>query len=296
MMNSTPFLDAFRKNFYLSEHFALFCQNITGRGVSRTEIAGTRVPVLKKLNVAVGAYSSEVRSQLRKHGISYMAVLPKINAKEKSPSLFEYAVLHKKSYDEAAGNYAKSFRTPLRNGKKYRHTMRIVRGVDEEILSRVFPIYETHMKRLNSWVFPRSLFEQYMAMPDSLLFLLEYEGEIVAYMFCCENAENLYCSFGGGNPLCYQYKGTNKVYDELIRYACGKGLNVHLGFGVKGAGYNVFKEKAGAVNYKCDRFPRRNRFFRSYLWLLNFKTTGRALRYLSGKYPRRIVYYAMPIT
>jgi hypothetical protein len=233
---------------------------------------------------------------MKKNKISFMRVLPEINNRSKKSSFFEYAVLHKKSYDLAVKNYAGSFKDALKQGKKYIHTTKIIKEYDEKVVGKVYDIYVSQMKRLNSFVFSVSFFKHFLESPSSMMFLIEYEEKIIAYSFCFEYKDNLYASVGGGNHNYFNLRPVNKLYDELVRYACGNNFNLHLGMGEKDAGFNLFKEKAGAVNYKCERFPDDEKVLKLFVPLLKLKIVGNILQYMSKKNPEKIIYMNMPFT
>ena len=198
-----------------------------------------------------------------------MRVLPQINNQNKSPSFIEYAIFYKKKYEEAVKNYKRSFSDALRQGEKYLHTTRIIKEYDKKLINKVYGVYTSQMKRLNSAIFPLSFFEHLMKSPSSLLFILEHKENIIAYSFCFQYKDNLYASIGGGNPDFFKLRSANELYNELIKYSCENNLNIHFGIGEKDAGFNLFKEKAGALNYKCERHPNDEWMIKMLMLFLN---------------------------
>lgn len=279
----------FKNNFYLTKEFAEFCSKVTGR-VLRKELG---VFVLKDKAVAISNYDSKQRNWFKKNKIHYMAVLPKLN--KMNPSYMEYSIFHKKPYESAFKNYKKSFRKHLKQGRKFPYKVKIIRKPDKEVLDKVYPNYVKLMKRHNSYIFPRSFFREYLGMPSSLLFLVGCKDDVAAYSFCFENKDNLYTSFGGGNPKYFKYRCVNVLYDERIRYACKKKLNIHSGMGVCGSGYDRFKGDAGIEHYKCERFPDDTRTLKFINFLIKLKPTGWLLWLLSGMFPKKTIYTVIPI-
>ena len=283
---------AFKNNFYLTEEFAEFCSKVTEIDFVKQE----RIFILKNKVIAISNHDSKLKNKFRKDNLNYMTVLPKLNKEDKSPSFVEYSLFLKKSYESAFKNYKKSFRKQLRQGKEHPFTVRMIRKPDEGVLDDVYSIYVKQMKRHNSYILPKSFFVEYMKLHSSLLFLIEYDKDLVAYSFCFENRDNLYTSFGGGNPRYFKYRCMNVLYDSRIKYACKKGLNIHAGMGMYGSGYNRFKGDAGAVNYKCERFPEDTKKLKLAVWLSNCKLVGLFCCLLSRLFPKKLVYTIMPFT
>jgi len=284
------FSGAFKKNIYLTKEFAEFCNKVTGADL----VKKNGFFILGNKAVAISNYDSKQRRWFKKNKINYMAVLPKLN--KINPSFMEYSIFSKKSYEAAFKNYKKSFRKHLKQGRNFPYKIRIIKKLDEKILDKVYPVYVRLMKRHNSYIFPRSFFREYMKLPSSLLFLIEHRGVIAAYSFCFENKDNLYNSFGGGNPKYFKYRCVNVLYDERIKYACKRGMNIHAGIGVHGSGYNRFKADAGIEHYKCERFPDDAGKLRFAVWLSKCKLIGWIWCLLSKIFPKKLVYTIIPFT
>jgi len=69
-----------------------------------------------------------------------------------------------------------------------------------------------------------------------------------------------------------------------------------MGTGIHNSGYQLFKQNAGAVNYKTQRFPDNTRKLKISFQLLAFKLTGKILFIASKLFPKKIVFGQMPIT
>lgn len=252
--------------------------------------------VLKDKAVAISNYDSKVKSWFKKKKIHYMAVLPEVNKGSKNPSYMEYSIFYKKSYENAFKNYKKHFRNQVRQGRKHTYMVEMVRKCDEQLLDKVYLIYVKQMRRHNSFILPKSFFEEFIALPSSLLLLIKNKKDIMAYLFCIEYKDNLHASFGGGNPDYFECRCANLLYDELIKYACKKRLDIHFGIGEINSGYNRFKEEAGAVNYKCERFPDDSVKLKLAVLLSKCKFVGLVWHLLSIMFPKKLVYTIMPFT
>ena len=295
-MTINNFKQAFENNFYSSKEYANFCSKVTGIKINEKKMAGKNIYLLKNKNISLSNYSKKFCESLRKEKISYMAVLPEINNQAKKSSIIEYSIFHKKNYADTVKKYEKSFKRILKKSKKYLHEFKVLTNYDEKIILEIYEIYVKQMKKLNSFIFPKKFFQEFMKLKSSLLFIIEYEKKIMAYSFCFKNKDNLYASIGGGDSDFFKYKPINKLYDERIKYACKKNLNIHLGIGQKNSGYNKFKEDSGAINYKCERNPNDEFLLKIIMPFLKLKITGKILQILSKKYPEKIIYNAMPFT
>ncbi len=295
-MQSSEFEKAFENNFYLTREWADFCSKATGIKLAEKEISNQKIFLLKKKNISVSNYSDGMSEEMKKQKISFMRVLPQINRNAEKPSVIEYSLFHKKPYEEAARNYNRSFRKALRRGSRHKHTTKIIKGYDEKELKRVYRVYVSQMKRLNSAVFPISFFEHLIKCPSAMLFIIEHENKVMSYAFCFQYKGNLYDSIGGEDPKFFNLHASKKHYDELIKYACSNGLNIHFGIGKSGEGFSIFKETAGAVNYKCERHPNDEKLIQAMAPLLKLRITGSALRLASKKLHKKLIYTAMPFT
>ncbi len=293
---SNIFEQAFTNNFYLTKEYLHFCSKTTNIIIKEKYIENNKIITLKNKNPSINNYQEDFRLLMQQNNISYISVLPEINSNFKNPSFIEYSIIHKKPYEEIIKDYTNSFKNGLRNGRKYIHTISILHEVDKETLSKVYNIYNLQMKRHNSFRLPKTFFVEFMKCPSSLLFLIKYENDIIAYSFCFEYKDNLYRSIGGGNEKYFKYRCVNKLYDETIRYASRKNLNIHLGIGEHNSNYNNFKKNAGSICYKCERFPNDDNLLKLSLPFLRFKVTGFILNLLSKLMPKKITYLLMPFT
>ncbi len=296
IFDKEKFQEAFKHNFYLTEEWANFCSEVTGIKLTEENILGQRIFLLRQKNVSISNYNDKLADAMRNKRISFMRVLPEINSQSKKPSFVEYSLFLKKSYEEAVKNYKRSFRDALKQGKKYEHKLEISERADKKLIKDIYKIYIAQMRRLNSFVFPLSFLEELIKLPSSLLFVLRHDKRIIAYAFCFQYKDNLYASIGGGNPSMFKFRPSNKLYDELIKYACNNKLNLHLGIGEEGAGFSLFKEKAGALNYKCERYPNDEKMLAFFSPFLKFKLTGSLLFAVSKLFPSKIIYANMPFT
>ena len=290
------FTRAFEHNFYLQREWADFCSVTTKIPIQKQDIGNKAIYILKNKNISISNYPQSFCVEMMKKKISYSSVTPEINKKSNRPSFIEYSIFHKTTYDEALKNYRTSFFHGLREGKKFPHQVKIFRQPNDWLIKEIYGIYNDQMKRLNSFVFPLSFFEEFFKCPSSLLFTIEYDGRIIAYFCCFQYKDNIYSSIGGGNPRYFPYKCSNKLYDELIKYACQNNLNIHMGIGQYGSGYQKFKENAGAINYRMLRFPDYEKLLKLLFPLTTFRITGKILGLASKFFPRLIIYLLMPFT
>ena len=292
----SDFAAAFADNFYLTDDYAAYCSRITKIPPRKVVIQGRNYYLLKNKNIAVSNYCEALTGEFRKRKTAYLRVTPEINGLTSAPSLMEYSIFHSSSYEQAAARYRTSFRHGLREGRKFPHEVDIRRRPDDRTLDETYGIYLEQMKRHHSYILPRSLFKAFVDTPSAFLFLIRYGKNITAYFCCFEHRDNIYASMGGGDPRFFSTKCSNKLYDELIKYACQNGLNIHLGLGEYGSGYQQFKKNAGLICYKTERYPDTERWLRFAVPFLKFRLTGRVLALASALFPYRVAYYAMPFT
>lgn len=290
------FIQAFQHNFYLTQEYAIFCSQITKIPLKKQVIENQTIFTLKNKNISISNYSDTLCGKFRNKNISYLRVTSEINDKSDQPSLIEYSIFHKTTYEEAFKRYNTSFFHGLREGKKFPHKVKIIHQPNIQLIKKIYAIYTDQMKRRNSFIFPLSFFREFLKSPSSLLFIIEYETNIIAYFCCFEYEDNIYTSIGGGNPRYFSYRSSNKLYDEIIKYACHNKLNIHMGIGEHGSGYQKFKQNAGAINYKTERFPDDEKLMKLVFPLLKFKLTGSVLSVLSKLFPHLIPYLIMPFT
>jgi hypothetical protein len=69
-----------------------------------------------------------------------------------------------------------------------------------------------------------------------------------------------------------------------------------MGTGIYNSGYQLFKQNAGAISYKTQRFPDNTRKLKISFRMLDFKLTGKILFVVSKLFPKKIVFGQMPIT
>jgi hypothetical protein len=290
------FKQSFEHNFYLTEEYAGFCSKISNIPLQKRIVAGQVIHTLKNKNVAISNYSDELCHEFKKKKITHLRVTPEINDLAPRPSLMEYSIFYKTTYEEAFKKYRTSFFHGLREGKKFPHQVRVVRQPDRRLIEGIYRIYESQMKRHNSYLFPLGFFDTFLASPSALLFLIEYQQQVIAYFCCFQHHDNIYASIGGGNPLYFSYKSSNKLYDELIRYACQNGLNIHLGIGEHAAGYQKFKRNAGLSCYRVERFPDDDKILNLAIPFLKYRLTGKILAGASSLFPHLVTYISMPFT
>jgi hypothetical protein len=290
------FSQAFENNFYLTQEFADFCAQVSHLPLGRISIDDQNFFILKNKNISISNYSEHVREKFRSHKISHSTVQSEVNNRSSKPSALEYSIFHKISYEQAAKNYSTSFFHGLRESRKFPHTVRIERQPNRELIEKIYRIYTLQMRRRNSFILPLSFFEAFLSKPSAQLFLIESNSQIIAYFCCFQYRDNIYSSIGGGDPRYFSHKSSNKLYDELIKYACANNLNIHMGIGEYASGYQKFKQNAGAVNYRLEQFPNREFLLKISFFLVRFRITGKILQLLSKCFPQLVAYEIMPFT
>ena len=287
---------AFRDNFYFSEEWAGVFQAATNRPVRQVPVGGTQRYVVHDKLVGISNLSDQEATTLRENRVQFIRVLPVVNTDTHDSSLFEYSVWYRKSYDEAVRGYHDSFRRAVRQAGRHDIRIAVHRESRAELIDRVYPLYERQMERLNSFVFPRSFFASFLQMPSAFCLTVEHGSTLIGYCFCAENLDNLYPSVGGIEPAYFPLRAVNRLYDYLVRYACERGLNIHFGLGIRGSGFDRFKQHAGATVYKIERHPDHPLLMALFVKASRLKWYGHLLRYLSKRDPGRIVYEVMPTT
>ena len=290
------FTQAFQHNFYLNPEYATFCSKVAKIPLEKQIIEGQTIFTLRNKNISISNYTSTLCNKFKNKNISHFRVMSEINDKSNHPSLIEYSIFHTTKYDEALKRYKTSFLHGLREGKKFSHKVKIIYRPEEQLIEKIYNIYTDQMKRRNSFILPLFFFREFLKSPSSLLFIVEHETNIIAYFCCFLYEDNIYTSIGGGNPRYFSYKSSNKLYDEIIKYACYNGLNIHMGIGEYGSGYQKFKQNAGAINYKTEGFPDNEKLMKLLFPLLKFRSMGRILTLFSKLFPHFIPYLTMPFT
>ena len=290
------FNQAFQYNFYQTKEFADFCSKITKIPLEEKIIENEKIFVLKNKNISIGNYSNSFCREMQAQNIQYMQILPELNSVAERPSYIEYSIFHKTIYEAAFKSYRSSFADALRKGRKFPHETKIIRRPSGSLIKKIYEIYSRQMKRHNSFIFSQTFFENFFACPSAFLFLVEHQQIIIAYFCCFQYKGCIYVSIGGGDPRYFNLQPSNKIYDELIRYACQKKLDIHFGIGEHNSGYQQFKQNAGLLCYKTERFPNNEKFLKLTAPLLNFNITGKFLALVSGIIPYSITYLVMPFS
>jgi hypothetical protein len=124
------FEQSFAHNFYLTEEYARFCSDITNIPLKERTVAGQVIHTLKNKNVAISNYSEALCQEFKRQKITHLRVTPEFNDLALHPSLMEYSIFHKTTYEEAFKKYRTSFFHGLREGRKFPHRVRVVRRPD----------------------------------------------------------------------------------------------------------------------------------------------------------------------
>ena len=290
------FAAAFKTNFYFSDEWAGLFQAATQRPARVVTVSGAERWVVKDKLVAISNFSDTEAAVLRRSGIEVLRVLPVPNTGTPNPSLFEYSLWFKRTYDQAVGGYKDTFRRAVRQSERHDIRITLHREYDDDLIARIYRLYERQMERLNSFVFPRTFFAGFLQMPQAFCLTIDHGSTPIGYCFCAENSENLYPSVGGIDPAFFPLRAVNRMYDYLVRYACERGLNIHFGLGIRDSGFDRFKQHAGAGVYQVDRHPDHPLLMALLVKASRFKWYGRLLRGASERNPARVVYQVMPTT
>ncbi|MEK6973916.1 MAG: GNAT family N-acetyltransferase [Nanoarchaeota archaeon] len=289
------FEGAFKNNFYLSKEFAEFCSKNSNVELSNVTTEDGHFYLLNNKNISISNYNNDICDFFICNKISFMRVLNINNSTAEKKSIIEYSIIFQKKYEDAIKDYKHSFKEGVRQSKKYGLTCKILKE-DLSPLDTVYFIYQSQVDRLNSFILPKSFFEDYIKLKGSVLFIVYFEDEPVSYGLGAEYKDNIYLSFAGSKTDFFKYRANNKLYDEIIKYACSKGLNVHLGLGISGTGYQKFKENTGAVNFKCERFPDDGVLINIGNKLLKLDLLKYFIKIINKLYEKRLVYFMIPFT
>jgi len=292
----SAFEQAFRNSIYLSEDYARFCSRVTALPITHAVCHGMALPLIRRTAIAVSHYSDEAVRCMREKEISFISVTPEENEHAAQPSMLEYPLIFRKSYREAYDALDRTFKKEIRRAEKNTFGITIVRGCNQETIAEASALYHKQARRLNTFFFPQSFFEEFMRMQGAVLFTARNKGKMIAYSFCLENKDNLYTSIGGADESYFESRINYLMYHEKIRYACEKKLTMHLGLSVRGSGHADFKRRAGATAFRCDCFPKRDRMLRCYEALSRYRVTGIALGIASRSFPKAVIINAMPFT
>ncbi len=279
------FRQTFKNNFYTTQQYADFLSKATAMPYRKE---GGRYTIKKK---NIGISTQKPRNQK-----AYLQVLEEDNYKSSQPSLIEYAIFHKKSYEKARANYKRSFKDALRQGRKYKHIAEVKENPTQEELREAYKHYRKQMREHNSFFFPKKFFKEAIRTEEGKILLIRYKDELIAYCLFFENKDNVYASIGGSTKKNQKYKASQKLYNELIRYACRKKKNIHFGLGEHKTGYQEQKLKAGCTIYKTKRKPSDEKILKRLIPLTKYKITGWILEATSRLFPEKTIYSNIPFT
>jgi len=290
--------DAFANNYYESLEYINFLKKTIAINIRVKKFFNRSLFLIKNKMPSITLYDKKVAQELEKLNISYCMIDCIPNDINEDQSILEYSLIPKKKYEIAKSQYKRSFRDALKQSKKHDIFIEIWEHPGEKKINKLYSLYKRQMHELNSFVLPKSFFIAFLGCRASKVFVVlkEENKEIIAYCLCFENSDNLYCSLGGSIRKFFKYKAVNILYDELIRYGCSKGLNIHLGLGMKGSGYSRFKENAGAINYLCKVFPNNERILKIYQKISHLKVVGILLRLYSFLFPKKLIYLLIPMS
>lgn len=263
-INKQAIKSCFTNNFYQTNEYLEFIKKFSPKKLVNSNIIEINdnelyLNVIGKKNISISNYSKTEKSIMKNKNISFLSVLEQDNYNTADYSFIEYPILFYKPYSEAFKLYGKTCLKNVKRSKKFNYKLRIIREYNNKILNSVYSLYINQMKRLKGFIFPKLFFEEFLKLPSSLLFLVIEKNtvneEIIAYSFCFENKNSLYASIGGCKKEYFSKKANFFLYDERIKYALNKKLNIHMGLGFHNSGYNLFKKDFGAVCLKCEKFP-----------------------------------------
>lgn len=298
---------AFINNYYESLEYINLLKKASGVNIRIKKFGNKSLFLMKNKSPSIMFYNEDIAKELERQNISFLMIKDIPNKANEKPSLLEYSLIPKKSYKDAKACYKRSFKDGLKQSKKFDIKTEIWQNLDEKSLNLIYSFYKRQMKSLNSFILPRAFFmylSECKALRTFAIFKIsndrdkntKHTKELISYCFCFENTENLYCSIGGSLKKYFKYKPVNILYNELIRYGCSKGLNIHLGLGMRGSGYSRFKENAGAINLRCKAFLGNENTLKIYQKLSRLKVVGIILRLYSFLFPKRLIYTLIPMS
>lgn len=276
---------ALKENFYTTQHNAALLSSTTRMPLKSEGKCYT----IKNKNIGITNKKPNNNKQ-------YMVVLKEDNYQTKNPSFIEYPIFYKKTYEEAKKNYKRSFTDALKQGKKYKHEINIYENLTNDKLKEIYTLYKKQMKEHNTFFFPKKYFEELLKLKEGKAFTIKHQQKLIAYCLFFENKENIYTSMGGSIKKQFIYKPTNKLYDEIIKYACHNNKNIHFGLGEHNSNYSRFKQKVGCIIHKTEKRPNDEKILKLLVPLTKYKLTGLILAAISRLFPRKVVYLHIPFT
>ena len=288
--------NVFKNNFYATSEYADFLSRVLSLLSRKEKISEKTVHLIKKKSIAIDSYNISIKRALRKRKISYMSVLPQINDLNTHPSYVEYPIIFKGDYLQCYDKFHRTFKKKIRRAEKFKFKIEIVTGFNQKIVDDVYSLYKKCARRLGSIILPQLFFEEYLKTKNSLLFLIIDKEKIRGFSFCFENADNLYFSVGYTDKSYWNKYISYKLYNERIKYACERGLNIHLGMGEHGSGYCQIKKEAGAIFFKCERYPHDEGVLKILLFFSKLKIFWPWIWLISKIMPRKMIYQMIPFT
>lgn len=296
MKLAKQFADAFEHNFYETKEFIHFCADVTGKINSRKNIHGRNISVIGNKNPSISVYSEDEQRLMMRHNISFLSVGTQNNSQLKNPTFMEYPILFRAPYETQMNKTDKTFKKYVRKTKQLPYTFSVEHALSDNLFEEVYRLYQKQMKRLKSFSFPKLFFKRFLQVPQSLVLLLYYQNKIAGYGFCFEYYNNLYTSIGGIGHDFFDRLASYAMYHEKISYAAKHNLNIHMGVGTHGSGYNTFKVRTGAVAFSCTQVPDTTELTLKFNKLNKVLPLDFLMQQFGNIFPEKLLYTIMPFT
>ncbi len=236
----------FKSNYFMSEEWINFVNSVTNK-VTFTNINGKTYPIFGNCKVlAWHPYTDSEVTELNRRKIVAFFITDKFEDTE-----IHYRIVSANTYDKVSKNYHEGFEKNVRRAGRF--SLRFVSGCRLDDMVRLNKI---HMKDLSSTAYPRKFLSMLSNLPSSKTFSVEHDGKIVSFGLGFEDSTNFYFSIANSDKNFYDMRIVYFLYDNIFKYCSERGLNVHLGTGLKGQGSEIFKDRLGALRFGCYISPK----------------------------------------
>lgn len=225
----------------MSEEWTDFV-NSTTKKITFVSVDGKKYPVFGNSKVlAWHPYTEAEITQLNKMGITVFFVNDNF-----ADTNTNYRIVGSKPYPEISKNYHEGFKKNVKRSTRF--NLNFVDGCSLDDMSM---LNQMHMKDLGSIPYPRKFLDMLSKLPSNKIFSVEYQNKAVSFGLGFEDSTNFYFSIANSDKKFYDMRTVYFLYDEILKYCSEKGLNLHLGMGIKGQGSEIFKDRLGALRFGC---------------------------------------------
>ena len=231
----------FKSNYFMSEEWISFVNSVTKK-ITFVDAGGKKYPVLGNSKVlAWHPYTEPEINHLNKMGITVFFIND--NFEDTNTN---YRIVSNKTYDKISKDYHEGFKKNVRRSTRF--NLNFVEGCNLDDMLR---LNQMHMKDLGSTPYPRKFLDLLSNLPSNRIFSVEYQNKVVSFGLGFEDSNNFYFSLANSDKNFYDMRIVYFLYDKILKYCSEKGLNVHLGMGLKGQGSEIFKDRLGALRFGC---------------------------------------------